>query len=66
MMIQLSQNAQHNSASALVQHEPSVDNFRLEAISVVLHIPPMNLHSMRTRSKSGIDALKYPVMHIPV
>ena len=36
----------------------SVEQFRPEAIPVVLQIPPMNLQSMQTRSKSGISKKK--------
>ena len=37
---------------------PPGDTFRPETIAVVSHIPTMNLHSMQTRSKSGITKKK--------
>ena len=46
--------SEFNSESSLEVNSSSADTFRPEAISVVLHIPDMNVHSMQTRSKSGI------------
>ncbi|KAL6278174.1 hypothetical protein ACE6H2_021775 [Prunus campanulata] len=33
---------------------PLVDSFQPESLQVVLEVPPMNLHPMQTRSKSGL------------
>lgn len=43
-----------NSGNASEVDSPAVDSFNPECISVILHIPDMNLHPMQTRSKSGI------------
>ena len=43
-----------NSENASLVNQFAHDVFRPEAIFVVLHIPDMNVHSMKTRSKSGI------------
>ena len=49
---------QSSPAHATESHEQSDAIFFPEAISVELHIPPMNLHPMQTRSKSGITKKK--------
>ena len=43
-----------SSENASLNDHLSCDTFWPEAISVVSHIPDLNVHSMKTRSKSGI------------
>ena len=46
--------SESSDASQSLPHVPLEDSFRPDAISVVLHIPDMNVHPMQTRSKSGV------------